>query len=168
MTTEEHNRTLGIMHLVYGGLHVLIMLLMMAIFIPIFSLGASRGMRDPNGALFVTIFMSIFVLFWAVFSIPAFVAGYGLLKRKSWARIWAMISGGMAGMSFPLGTALCVYSFWFLFSDAGKALYDNQASPLGGYAPGVLHGAPRPADWGARQRDYTYAPPPPPSSWRDE
>ncbi|MBV9959157.1 MAG: hypothetical protein JO360_12090 [Acidobacteria bacterium] len=167
MTTEEHNRTLGIMHLVYGGFHALLMLMMLAIFIPIFTLGATHG-RDPNGAVFMTIFMSVIFLFWAAFSVPSFVAGYGLLKRKSWARVWGMIAGGMAGMSFPLGTALCVYSFWFLCGEQGKALYEKPSTPFSGYQPGVLHGAPQPADWGARQRDYTYAPPPPPSSWRDE
>ena len=28
-------------------------------------------------------------------------------------------------MSFPIGTAVCAYTFWFLFSEPGKSLYDR-------------------------------------------
>jgi len=169
MTPEENNKTLGILHLVYGGMHGLVVLLMLFFFFPIF-FGIGRGNED--GALFVSIFMTVFGLFWLSFTIPSLVAGYGLLKRKSWAKIWVMIAGGLAGMSFPLGMALCAYTFWFWFSGGGKQLYEQPAQGFDRHQPGALYGAPQPSGWGERrrerEREYTYAPPPEPPNWRGE
>jgi hypothetical protein len=171
MTTEENNKTLGILHLVYGGLHALLVFVFMFILIPLFiGIGSSGRHGDAQGALFMTVFFSIFAFFGLVFTIPSLVAGYGLLKRKSWAKVWSIIAGGVAGMSFPLGTALCVYTFWFLFSGGGKELYDDSAPRYGMNQPGTLHGAPQPAEWAERnrKREYTYAPPFEPPNWRGE
>lgn len=59
------------------------------------------------------------------FTIPSVVAAYALLKRRRWAKVAGIVGGATAAMSFPFGTAVAVYTFWFLFSDAGKALYDG-------------------------------------------
>ncbi|MGB7922927.1 MAG: hypothetical protein WCF57_06755 [Pyrinomonadaceae bacterium] len=169
MTPEEHNKTLGILHLVYGGLQSLIMLTMMVFF----SFFAEAMRRAPGGGnseagLFLGIMMVV-LLFSLAFTIPSFVAGYGLLKRKSWAKLWGIIAGVVAGMSFPLGTALCVYSIWFLIGDAGKALYgDSNSQPK---RRETLYGAPEPAGWAAqyasREHEHDYAHPPQPPNWRD-
>lgn len=171
MTTEEHNRTLGILHLVYGGFHALIVLLMIVVFgIMGLSIGASGGRNAPEVATAMMVFWGVFSIFMIALSVPSFVAGYGLLKQKSWTKIWAMIAGGLAGLSFPLGTALCVYTFWFMFGNGGKELYDGQGQQFNQYQPGVLHGAPQPADWNSRTRtrEYTYTPPAQPPDWRGE
>lgn len=170
MTQEDHNKLLGILHLVYGGLHGLTAIMMM-FFFSIF--GMMIG-RDPKGGpemqSFMMIFMTFFSFFFLAFSIPSFVAGYGLLKRKPWTKIWSYIAGGLAGLSFPLGTALCVYTFWFWSSGGGKAMYENQGGQWGVGQQGTLHGAPEPASWAARnrERDYTYTPRSGPPDWRGE
>ena len=167
MTTEDHNRTLAILHLVHGGLRTLILLLMMGIFgIMGFSLGLSGGKGAPEVATAMMLFWAVFSIIMLALSIPSFVAGYGALKKRSWAKVWMVIAGAISGMSFPLGTALCVYTFWFLFSNGGKELYEREQ--FNAYQPGVLHGAPQPADWRARTREYNYAPPPKPPDWRGE
>lgn len=168
MTTEDHNRTLGILHLVYGGLHMLLMLLMSLFFVPAFFLS-----RPPGGTgddAFIVLIVAFIGVFSLLFSVPSFVAGIGMLKRKSWARIWAMIAGGLAGMSFPIGTALCVYTFWFLFSGGGKELYDESKTNWRAGRPGMLHGAPEPVNWQARnrERDYVNAHRSGPPDWRGE
>jgi hypothetical protein len=169
MTPEEHNKTLGTLHLVYGGLQGLMTLGMVGLFV--FVLEMMR--RAPGGgdseAGFLIGVMTVVMLFMLVFTIPSFVAGYGLLKRKSWAKLWGMIAGVVAGMSFPLGTALCVYSIWVLIGDAGRELYgDAGARPLRREA---LYGAPEPAGWAAqyttRERQHDYSPPRQPPNWRD-
>ena len=167
MTPEEHNKTLGTLHLVYGGFQALMMLVIVAL--SFFIASAFRnvpGGGDEAGLVFVI--MTVAVLLNLIFTIPSFVAGYGLRKQKSWAKLWGIIAGVVAGMSFPLGTALCVYSIWFLLGDDGRELY--------GEANGerkrreALYGAPQPAGWAAqyasREREREYAPPPPPN-WRD-
>lgn len=171
MTAEEHNRTLGIFHLIYGGLYALTFIGVGILFAFLATLPRShRGGGDPfDDGVFFIIMMSM-MFFWILFTIPSFIAGYGLLKRKKWAKIWSIISGVLAGMSFPLGTALCVYNFWFLFSEQGKALYDMPQQRYNPDRPGALYGAPQPSGWTTheREREYTYAPPPQPPNWRDE
>lgn len=171
MNTEDHNKTLGILHLVYGSLHVLFMLMMSVFLVPLFFLSPPNGRPgDAAGEAFLTMIFVFIGIFSLLFSIPSFVAGIGMLKRKSWAKIWAMIAGGLAGMSFPIGTALCVYTFWFLFSGGGKELYDGMKSNWSAGRPGVLHGAPEPANWNARNRDrdYVNAHRSGPPDWRGE
>lgn len=171
MTPEDHNKTIGILHLAYGGLHTVLLLLISVFFVPLFLASPPSGRpNDAAGEAFIAMMMVFMGIFWLLFSIPSFVAGWGMLKRKSWARVWAMIAGGIAGMSFPMGTALCVYTFWFLFSGGGKELYDTTKSNWGTGRPGVLHGAPEPASWQARnrERDYVNAHRSGPPDWRGE
>ena len=43
---------------------------------------------------------------------PFLLAGYGLLKRKSWGPAFALIAGALNLFNLPLGTALAIYTFW--------------------------------------------------------
>ena len=172
MTPEDHNRMLGIMHLIYGGFTTLMMLIMGAFFG--FFMALLDGAPDmpnkfPAGlfAVFVGLIVGINLLFGGL----SLAAGYGLLKRKSWARLLGIISSIVAAMSFPFGTALCVYSLWFIFGE-GKNFYDSPAFRAGGR--GALGEAPASFDeaWYAREArrreaDAAYVPPRQPPDWRD-
>jgi hypothetical protein len=50
----------------------------------------------------------------AAIAIPGLLAGYGLLARKPWARILAIVVGALGLVNFPLGTAIGLYTFWVL------------------------------------------------------
>ena len=109
----------------------------------------------------VMVFMMIFVAgLYSLMIVPSLIAGYGLLKHKSWARTAAIIGAVTAAMNFPLGTAACVYTFWFLFSEPGKAIFEkrNYMLPPGTqtWAYGVQN----------KQVEATYTPPPNPPDWR--
>ncbi len=160
MTPEEHNKFLGISHLVYGGLFGLMMVAMLVFFS--FIIGLSGSQQPPNGppaALFFMMFLFM-SLFYGMLIIPSFIAGYGLLRRRKWARLASIIAGVLAGMSFPIGTAVCIYTFWFLFSEPGKTLYDKPVYAL----------PPPPPNWAAeassRKREPQYVPPASPPDWR--
>jgi hypothetical protein len=131
MTPEQHNKYLAVAHLVYGGLFLLFMMAMIVMFVFIIALemGKQQQPNDPPAAFFIFLFGFMFV-FYTLIVVPSFVAGYALLKRKPWARIASIIGGVVAGMNFPLGTAVCVYTLWFLFSEPGKLLYDRPANAL--------------------------------------
>jgi fructose-specific phosphotransferase system IIC component len=51
------------------------------------------------------------------------LAGYGLLKYKSWARILAIILAILNLILFPIGTAIGIYTLWAMFNDETKALF---------------------------------------------
>jgi zinc transporter ZupT len=90
---------------------------------------------------FFTGFIIGVLLISALFTIPPLLAGYGLLERRPWSRMLSLVAAVLAMLSIPMGTALGIYTFWFMMSEQGKhfSLYGEEHVPL---------------------------PPPPPQSWR--
>jgi hypothetical protein len=171
MTPQDHNKVLGIMHLIYGGFMGLMTLMMVFIFAivggALTSVPPGRG-DEPPVAFILAIFGAV-LIFYAILAIPSLLAGYALLKRKSWARIMGIISAILSAMSFPFGTALCVYSLWFFFGEGSK-FYEG-----GGFDPtsrGALRDAPSTNyEWERprqreRESEPVYTPPPQPPDWR--
>jgi hypothetical protein len=163
MTPQDHNKVIGIMHLIWGGMNALTMLILVPIFLVFIGfLGSAPDAPPGLGLLFGL--LGLFFLFLALFvALPSFIAGYAMLKRKSWAKVAGIVSACLCALSFPVGTALCVYTFWFLFSE-GQNFY---SPPDAAYWRGSLRDA-NSFDWqtrretDARQKDYT----PPPPDWR--
>ncbi len=62
-------------------------------------------------------------IFLAVFSVPEIIGGIGLLKRKEWGRIFILVVSFFNLISFPLGTALGVYSFIILLKEDTVRLF---------------------------------------------
>ena len=117
----------------------------------------------PGGAPvgIMILFSLFFTVMYGLMTIPSFLAGYALLKEKSWARTAAIIGGVTSAMNFPMGTAVCVYTFWFLFSDPGKRMFEKPTYQL---PPGRQTWAPDEAY--KRQEQSQYVPPPTPPDWR--
>ena len=129
-------------------------------------IGALLSGPGPNGPpMFMFVFMMLFMtVMFGLFTLPSFVAGYGLLKRKKWAKVWAIISAVLAGGQFPMGTAVTVYTFWFLFSDPGKQYFEPNNYTL---PPGGQTWANRELDYDAQRRlEGQYNVPPSPPDWR--
>jgi hypothetical protein len=169
MTTEGHNKTLGIMYLAYGALQGL-MMLMMGFFFGVMVPVERSGNYTP-GAMplpVYIIFMTFITVFGVLFTIPSLVAGYALLKQKAWARVSSIIAAVIAGMNFPFGMALCVYTFWFLYGK-GAPLYDKaaRASPD---RFSLREGSPSAFEFTAgssrEKREPEYVPPPQMPDWR--
>ena len=60
----------------------------------------------------------------AFFSIPEIIAGVGLIKRKEWGRILALVVSFFNLIWFPLGTALGVYSIIILLNDESVKIFN--------------------------------------------
>jgi hypothetical protein len=126
MTPDQHNKYVGISHLVYAGFQLL-MLIFTMVFIGITFAQVSRQSQstlDDPLAWFWPI-MAIAMLLNVVLAIPPIIAGYALLKRRPWAKIAGIVGGAVGVMNFPLGWALAAYTFWFLLSDVGRQIYDK-------------------------------------------
>lgn len=170
MTNEQHNKTLGILHLAYGALHGLMVLIFgiaFAVLVPVMREGSRMNDGMPLGLYLIII--SAIALFGLFYAAPSLVAGYAILKRKPWARIAGIIGSVIAGMNVPLGTALCVYSLWFLFGQ-GAHMYD--AASLSSHEPYSLRDASvSSADFFdrdlSRRSEREPAPPRQMPNWRD-
>jgi hypothetical protein len=116
---------------------------------------------NPLPPLAVLVVMACFILaFTVAWTIPSMVAAYALLKRKKWAKTAGIVAGVFAAPQMPVGTAVCVYTFWFLFSEPGRSLYDQSTKTLPGERP----------DWNGvnqqRSSEGEYAPTATPPDWR--
>ena len=170
MTPQDHNKMIGIMHLIYGGFNALMML----IFVPIFLLMAGAIRSDPNAPPEVTAilgFMGVLMAVFAViFGVPPLLAGYAMLKRKRWAKVMSIIAACFEGLSMPFGTALCVYTLWFHFGPGQNFNGGgNDAPPAPDWRGSLRDGSAY--DWetqrtsqSSRPREYT--PPRTPPDWR--
>lgn len=69
---------------------------------------------DNEANLVLGIIANVIMVVTVIFSLPGILAGYGLFKRKEWARILTLILSVINLMSFPLGTAVGIYSIWAL------------------------------------------------------
>lgn len=156
MTPQEHNKFVGTAHIVYASFYLLLGVVFAIFFAVMFTSFPEPG-RAGTPAVFGIFFALIFFVFYGVLTVPSLIAGIALLKQKSWAKTASIIAAVLAGMQFPIGTAVCIYSFWFLFSEPGKVLYERPQLP-----------PPAPPNWGqtaTTQCETNYIPRTPPD-WR--
>jgi hypothetical protein len=57
-----------------------------------------------------------------VLSIPSIIAGWGLSKRKAWARILTLVIGALNLPNMPIGTAIGLYAIIIMMNDETKRL----------------------------------------------
>ena len=169
MTSEDHNKVIGIMHLIWGGFNALIMLILVPFFLVFMGAIGRDPKAPPEVAAIFGLFGAFFLIFAVLFGLPPLIAGYGILKRKRWGRVMGIISACLTALSFPFGTALCVYTMWFMFGQ-GERFYRGYDAPP--ERAGSLNGA-NYSGWNAqsandaqKQRQHDYVPPPQPPDWR--
>ena len=126
---QSHIKVLGILHIVFGVLGVLIGVGVFVLF------GGVAGLvqhdNDPEAAEIVPIFLAIggFVLVLLfVLSVPGIVAGVGLLSYQPWSRILTIVLSILNLVNIPFGTALGVYGLWVLFTTEGAQLFEQRPS----------------------------------------
>jgi hypothetical protein len=117
---QQHITILGWLYLIFGALGLLgglFVLLGAGI------AGVAAGAQGEAGAGLlaggIMLFVAILV---AVLSVPNLIAGWGLLKRKSWSRILAIVLGVISLISIPIGTLLGIYTIWALTKPESQAL----------------------------------------------
>ena len=60
-----------------------------------------------------------------LFSMVKLIGAYGLLKRKSWGRIYVLVLCVLGLLSFPFGTLIGIYGIWILTKDETINLFIN-------------------------------------------
>jgi len=92
---DNHKRILGILYLISGILSFLGMLMLNAFLSVIFSFALQEANPDEQRAiefaLSIAQYVPVFVILF--FSVPTLIAAFGLLTRKSWATLFALIVG---------------------------------------------------------------------------
>ena len=111
---EQHKKVLGILFVVMASIQILVMVLLGLLFTTIFTFAI--GQADPSEQATLELVMNILryvplvvIIFVAT---PGLIAGIGLLSKKSWGMVLALIVGIINIFSFPFGTAIGIYTIW--------------------------------------------------------
>ena len=128
-SAHNHIRIVSLLTLVSGilGMIPTLILLMTALGVGIFGSFSSNPieMLTAGGILG---FIAVCLL---MLGLPALIAGFGLLARKSWARPLTLVIAVFSLFAFPIGTLLAIYQFWVLaINDESVAAYKSEQ--LGG------------------------------------
>lgn len=118
---EKHTRILAILWLVLSILRL----------VPALGLWFGSGiamhfMPFPMRPFILPIAGFIGALLFAT-AVLGFLAGWGLLNYRSWARMLAMVLGIIALIHFPFGTALGIYTLWVLLPAESEREYQRLA-----------------------------------------
>ena len=117
---DQHVKILGWLHIAMN-----VLMLMIAAFVFVILMVIVPLADDPEAAVVLPIVAVSVSGFLVLFGGIGILIGWGLLKRKSWARILAIITGFLNLLNFPLGTIMGVYAIWVLLQD-GAADYFAQ------------------------------------------
>jgi len=107
--------------------HAIFVLVGVFVFLLLTGIGVAMGEREAMTMMILTTVGTAVGLLLVVLGIPGLVAGAGLLARKSWARILAIVVGILALVNFPIGTAIGVYTLFVLMQDAATEYFAPQA-----------------------------------------
>lgn len=118
MTPQDHNKTLGIIYGFLGGLLTLAAIVELVRVMTIEKeLARIRSDSYVLALIIVGLLLTTILL----------ATSYGLFKRRRWARITSLVLAALFVLLFPLGTALSVYTWWFMHSDGAKLLYTQSS-----------------------------------------
>ena len=111
----DNNKHLTILSILFVTFDSILLLVSIGFFIGFPLLGKFIGDATANMALsYIGVGVGSVLL---VISIPAIIAGVGLVYRKAWSRILALIICVIKLFNLPFGTALGVYGIWVLMQD---------------------------------------------------
>jgi hypothetical protein len=70
--------------------------------------------RDADATTVLSVIGTAFGVLMIALAIPGMLAGYGLLRHRSWARLLAMIIAVLGLVNFPFGTVIGIYALFVL------------------------------------------------------
>jgi hypothetical protein len=123
----SHVDFVGVLFIVWGLLTTLVGVSTLALGVGAVAMIASASRGGGTGgfaagvtaAVFTT--LAIIAILWGSAHV---VVGVPLRRRRSWARLMALMLGSVDLLLLPYGTALGVYALWVLLNEQGKALFE--------------------------------------------
>ncbi len=130
---SKHIQVLGILNIVWGSFGLVAALILLVIFGGVIGIIQAASHRDPDALFAVPIIGLVGIIIMTILliaSIPSIVAGIGLLRLTSWARVLTIIVSALHLFSVPFGTALGIYGLWVMLSDETVRLMASGRDPI--------------------------------------
>ena len=120
---REHVKILGWLYIVANAIFLVIGFF---VFTLLTGIGVAAG--DPDAVAVLGIVGTSVGLLLAALSLPGMIAGYGLLTRKAWGRILALIVGIINLVNIPVGTVIGLYALWVLMQERAVDYFEPPMS----------------------------------------
>jgi hypothetical protein len=118
-----HVTILGWLYIVGNAIFLLIGAF---VFMLLAGIGVASG--DSQAMAILSIVGTVVGALLAVIAIPGLVAGYGLLARKAWGRVLAIVVGILGLINFPVGTAIGIYAILVLLQEEANGYFMSPTS----------------------------------------
>jgi len=115
---DQHVPILGWLYVVGHAIFLVI-----GAFVFLLLVGLAPVTGETEAIWILTLVGTTVGLLMAALGLPGVSAGYGLLKRKPWARILAIVIGILNLINFPVGTAIGLYTLWVLTQPAATEYF---------------------------------------------
>lgn len=124
-----HVQILGWLRIAGAALMLVIGMLMLILLAGL-GVFASAAAEDAMPFWVLTLTAFFFGGLMMVLALPSLLAGIGLLRRKEWGRILALIVGAFDLFNFPIGTLIAAYSFYVLLQNSASAYFAGTTTSL--------------------------------------
>lgn len=98
------------------------------IFFLLTGIGAVSG--EPEALAILSVVATSLGAFLTILSLPGIAAGIGLLRRKIWGRVLAIVVGILNLINVPIGTLIGIYTLWVLLQDVAVDYFDPSDTSL--------------------------------------
>jgi hypothetical protein len=115
---EKHVTFVAVINIAFGFLGIFFGLVLLVVLV-----GAGIISNDPQAMTITTIVGVAIACFLILTSIPEIIGGFGLLKRKTWARVLVLVIAVMDLMFIPIGTLIGIYALWVLLQEDAAKLF---------------------------------------------
>ena len=122
---ETHVKLVGIINIVFG---VMGLFASAIVFLAVAGGGLISG--DPMAMKITSIVAVAVSSAIGIFSIPEIIAGLGILKQKSWGRIFGIVIAIFNLLSIPFGTAFGIYALWVLMNEETEQIFNGVSKGL--------------------------------------
>jgi hypothetical protein len=131
MSVNSHKRTLATLHLIVGFFRLFI-IGGITLFFSILKPFIENEIMQAEGSdaiwimnLISSAFFSLMIIIVLISALPSIIGGFATLAGKAYGMVLLLISGCISLLSFPLGTAIGVYTIW-VYVENNKAEQNAQ------------------------------------------
>jgi hypothetical protein len=117
---EQHSTILAWLHIVGNAVLIAFGLFL---FVLLGGIGVFSG--DAGAMVILSIIGTALAGIMVLLGLPGILAGYGLLKRRAWGRVLAIVVGILGLVNFPIGTVIGLYTLWVLLQEQAPTVFSE-------------------------------------------
>jgi hypothetical protein len=123
VTMEKHVTFVAVLNIAFGFLG-----LFLAVFLFFVIVGAGIISGEPEAMTATSIIGTAIGFFLVLTSLPEIIGGFGLLKKRAWARILILVIACLDLLWIPIGTLIGIYEIWVLLNEDTVKLFVEEPS----------------------------------------